>query len=101
MDSLIASIRQKFSRSWPASKLSDGSSSNRQHMKQKKPALDASSDEGLGGGAETLVHVGKPMGVSRQYDTSVEAMQMSALDNEPGMEGIHVKSRIEHDHSFV
>ena len=72
-------------------------------MKQKKPLSDASSDEGRGGGggAEALVHVGKPMGVSRQYDTSVEAMQMSALDNEPGMEGIHVKSRIEQDLSFV
>ena len=102
MESLIASMRRKCFSSWPASKLSDGSSSSRQHMKQENPASDASSD-GVrgGGGAEASIQVGKPMGVSRQYDTSVEAMQMSALDIEPGMEGIHVNSSIEHDLSFV
>lgn len=87
VESFLASLRSKFSHSWPASKLSHGSKFSRE-----KSTSDASSVD--------RVHVGKPMGVGHQYDTSVEATQMTTLD-EPNMDGIHVKSSVSQDLSFV
>lgn len=102
-ESLIDRMRTKFSNSWPASKLSDYSSHHSSNPKlSDKSSLPTarynrpSADEYQ----PPLVHVGKPMGVSHQYDTSVEATQMSSLDHS-NMDGILVKSSITNDLSFV
>lgn len=101
-ESLIDRMRTKFSNSWPASKLSDHSSHSSNPKISDKSSIPAArygrrSAEGF---QPPLVHVGKPMGVSHQCDTSVEATQMSSLDNST-MDGILVKSSITNDLSFV
>ena len=102
-ESLFYRIRTKFSNSWSASRLSD----NSKYSDKSKFSDNSSSIPNVRSGRHSaegfqpaLVHVGNPMGVSHQYDTSVEATQMSSLDN-PTMDGILVKSSITNDLSFV
>ena len=101
-ESLIDRMRTKFSNSWPASKLSDHSSHSSNPKLSDKSSLPAAryGRPSADGFQPPLVHVGKPMGVSHQCDTSVEATQMSSLDNST-VDGILVKSSITNDLSFV